>query len=75
MLKLSKGRGRKKLKFYAKSEETEYHDPNWASGKIILVTLGKMDSNKEDKIRKVGEDVVKMTEAGNCHGHSPFENR
>ena len=34
-----------------------------------------MDSNKEDKIRKVGEDVVKMTEAGNCHGHSPFENR
>lgn len=48
-----------KLKFYAKSEETEYHDQNWASCKIILDTLDKMDSNKEDKIRKAGEGVIK----------------
>lgn len=72
VLKLSKGRGGEKLKFYAKSEETEYDDKTWASSKIILVTLGKMDNNKEDQIGKVGEDVVKMTQAGNCNGHSLF---
>ena len=60
MLKLSKGGGREKLKFYAKSKETEYHHQNWASGKTILVTLGKMDSNTEGQIGKLGKDV-KMT--------------
>lgn len=48
MLTLSKGHGRENLKFCAKLEETEYHDENWALGKIILATLGKTDSNNRD---------------------------